>query len=396
VPKVFINYRVQDQVGYAALLDRALTERFGRSAVFYASRSIQPGEDFPHEIMKNLRESAVVLAVIGPNWLAASGRARRGRVGGEQDWVLREISEALSLGIRVIPVLVEGAPMPAEEKLPKGVATIARRQYLRLHHRSAERDIARLVAELRTLVPELCDQFPDADGSGRRSPEVADTRVHLFRLAEPIRTPCQIGIVTGTLHRVRCADIWVNSENVGMEMSRPTEFSISAIVRYWGARRDRAGRVVEDLIADDLAAKLPNQRPVVPGTAVVTGAGALTESNNVHHVIHVAAVQGEPGAGFRQIHDIGRCVTNALAEADRLAVAGGPQAQTILFPLLGTGVAGADLTPTVHSLLDAAIGYLAATPTTALRVVYFLAYTEVELAVLKKIMHSSPRLLPGA
>jgi hypothetical protein len=28
----------------------------------------------------------------------------------------------------------------------------------------------------------------------------------------------------------------------------------------------------------------------------VTGASALTASNNVHHVIHVAVVQGEPGS----------------------------------------------------------------------------------------------------
>ena len=122
-------------------------------------------------------------------------------------------------------------------------------------------------------------------------------------------------------------------------------------------------------------------RPVAPGTAVVTAAGRLAETHNVRYVIHVACVQGEPGAGFRQVRNVGDCVTNALRQADLLAAAG-QRASTVLIPVLGVGAGGGAVGPTVQVLLGAAIDYLMAYPGTALRAVYFLAYTDAEYAAL--------------
>jgi len=373
MPKVFINYRAQEQAGYAALLDRELAARFGANVVFRAPRSILPGDDFAREILGNLRTCAVLLAVIGPNWVAV-GRRPRPVLGGEADWVRREIAEALSLRIRVIPVLVDDASMPMEDELPDDIAALARCQYLRLNHRSIDTDLARVTRAVGRLVPQL------VDAAGRR--EVPYTEVRRYRLAGAAAVPAgRIGIVTGSILGVRCADVWVNSENTDMEMSRFSEFSVSGVIRYWGAERDRAGHVVTDVIADELTAAVGPHRPVLPGSAFVTGAGALSASNNVRYVIHVAAVQGEPGSGFRQVREVGRCVTSALGEADRLAGAG-RSAGTILVPLLGAGGAGADLTGTVHTLLAAAVNYLTGTPVTALSTVYFLGYTDREVAAL--------------
>src|SRR5262249_57208926 len=140
-----------------------------------------------------------------------------------------------------------------------------------------------------------------------------------------------------------------------------TEFSISGIIRYWGSIRDDTGRVRHDLIADELDAVVGENRPVAAGTAVVTSAGALTESNNVRYIIHVAAVQGEPGAGFRQVRNVGWCVTNALLRAEQLAQTDST-VRTILFPLLGAGVAGADAEGTAHTMLLAIVDYLTQPP----------------------------------
>jgi len=74
------------------LLDRELAERFGPDAVFRASRSIPPGADFTREILDSLRQCHVLLAVMGPGWLAAGRRA--GAHSGDVDWVHREIAEA--------------------------------------------------------------------------------------------------------------------------------------------------------------------------------------------------------------------------------------------------------------------------------------------------------------
>jgi O-acetyl-ADP-ribose deacetylase (regulator of RNase III) len=381
VPTIFINYRVHDQAGYAALLDRELARRFGPDAVFRASRSIRPGDDFVREILRNVRTASVLLAVIGPGWAEAG----RSKVNGTVDWVRLEIAEALMSGVRVIPILVEDANMPIEAELPDDIAALARCQYLRLHHRSIETGIAQVVTDLRRLVPQLRgDHDPHND--------VAESDVRRYRLSGAASS-CRIGLVSGSIRRVRFADVWVNSENTDMEMPRYAEFSVSSIIRYWGALRDHTGRVITDVIADELAERVGARRPVAAGAAFVTGSGWLAESHNVRYVIHVAAVQGVPGTGFRQVPDIGGCVTNALVEAERLTHAD-PPAHSILFPLLGTGVGGAAIRPTARALLDAAVDFITSRPDTSLRTIYFLAYTESELAEVEDVLREMPRMLP--
>src|SRR5262249_49765329 len=127
--------------------------------------------------------------------------------------------------------------------------------------------------------------------------------------------------------------------------------------------------------------------------AIVTGAGRLAETHNVQFVIHVAGVQGEPGAGFRQVRNVGDCVTNALDQADRLTRAG-QQASTVLIPVLGVGMGGGPIQPTVRLLLGAALDYLPATPDTARHAVYFLAYTETEHAAFTDAITTSRSLSP--
>jgi hypothetical protein len=385
VPAIFINYRAKEQAGYAALLDRELSERFGPDAVFRDTRSIRPGADFVDELLDGLRRCQVLLAVMGPDWLAA-GRRHQPSPDGEADWVQREIATALRAGIRVVPILVEDACLPRADDLPADIAALVRCQYLRLHHRSIDNDIDRLADEMIRLVPGL--------RIDRRHPHgLVDHEVRLYELSGPTLAT-RVGLITGPIRRVRCADVWVNSENTDMEMARTTEFSVSGIIRYWGARRDRSGRVVEDLVRDELMAAVGDRRPVAPGSAFVTGPGMLVETNNVRHVIHVAAVQGEPGTGFHQINDVGGCVTAALATAERLAGAG-EHARTILFPLLGTGTAGADLRRTADALLRGAIAHLDTNPRTALRVIYFLAYSGAELEAYESTLRVIPRLVPA-
>jgi O-acetyl-ADP-ribose deacetylase (regulator of RNase III) len=202
---------------------------------------------------------------------------------------------------------------------------------------------------------------------------------------------CLVGVRNGQIMRVRDVDIWVNSENTDMEMARFNEFSISGIIRYNGSRRDAGGHVVDDVIGDELARAVDGYRPVAPGTAFVTGPGALADTNSVRWVIHVAAAHGEPGAGFRQISHVGACVANALARAERLA-ADDDKVRTILFPVLGTGVARAPVTTTAAELVAAAADHIAATPRTRLRGVYFLGYTEQERAALTDALAAHPAL----
>jgi O-acetyl-ADP-ribose deacetylase (regulator of RNase III) len=248
------------------------------------------------------------------------------------------------------------------------------------------------------------DHLADAAAAGRRpsvssAPKPAPRRpVDMLSDTETIRyrvlvngnpTQCWVNIVTGDLRQVRGIDVWVNSENTRMQMSRFEEYSVSATIRFEGAIRDDAGHVVDDPIGTELAAKVPDRTPVAPATAIATRAGALTQSNAVRHIIHVASVHGEPGNGYRQILDVGRCVTTALAEAGRLD---DDLARTILFPLLGTGVGGADLHRTVVSLLGAAIDHLTTGSAGPISEISLLASTQPERDACLTIFNAHPRL----
>ncbi|XVV00173.1 TIR domain-containing protein [Actinosynnema sp. CA-248983] len=99
---VFVNYRNEDEPWVAALIDLYLSGRFGRGQVFRASRSVGPG-DFQPQLVRRVRDSSVLLAVIGRAWAdpAAGGR----RLRDPEDWVRREIEMAFESGVEVIPVL---------------------------------------------------------------------------------------------------------------------------------------------------------------------------------------------------------------------------------------------------------------------------------------------------
>lgn len=373
MPVVFVNYRVREEPGYATLLHRELLRHFGSDSVFLASQSIRAGDDYVREVFDRLRECSVLLAVIGPHWTADAGNDAF-------NWVHREIHEALTAGLRVVPVLIEDAELPKKSELPADIADLAWCQAVRLRHYSLNTDVAALVEELRRTVPALRQRSGAATTMAEGTP---------IRYTVP-GTRCRIGIVPGTIRRVGHIDVWVNSENTAMQMARHNEFSVSAIIRYWGAVRDLSGRIVTDVIADELSSIVGANRPVAPGTAIVTGSGTLTATNNVRRIIHVASVHGEPGAGFRQVRNIDQCVTNALVQAEQQAELD-PAVRTVLFPLLGTGTAvGADVESTAHRMVTTALDYMSTHPGTLLREVDFLGYTVEEFSLLRQVVDALP------
>jgi len=144
---VFINYRGTDTKAYGALVHTALAQRFGADLVFLDSESIGPGVDFEYLTLGQVRRAAALLALIGPDWLAADAAGLR-RIDDPQDWIRRELTAAFNAGVTVIPVLTDGATMPAALDLPADIANLSRCQFRRLRHREATHDLARLAAEL--------------------------------------------------------------------------------------------------------------------------------------------------------------------------------------------------------------------------------------------------------
>jgi O-acetyl-ADP-ribose deacetylase (regulator of RNase III) len=210
-----------------------------------------------------------------------------------------------------------------------------------------------------------------------------------YALTSAMGKPKQICLITGDLQNIRKKiDVWVSSENTDMEMSRHYERSISAIVRYHGAKRDSNGRVIDDIVAKELAEKVGHDKHVLPGTVIATGSGELLRTHGVKKIFHAAAVFGQIGKGYSPIADMGVCVRNALKLANEELKA--ENLRSILFPLMGTGTGRGALEPIVKQLIDAAIAYLEANPRCKIQEVYFLVWSQQELAACKNVLRQAP------
>jgi hypothetical protein len=96
----------------------------------------------------------VVLALIGDEWLTVVDRAGRRRIDDPNDFVRIEIEAALARGVRVIPILVDGARMPQPAELPDPLVPLVRRQALELSPARFDFDYSQLRTALdRTLNP---------------------------------------------------------------------------------------------------------------------------------------------------------------------------------------------------------------------------------------------------
>ena len=72
----------------------------------------------------------------------------RRRLDNPKDFVRIEICAALSRAIPVVPVLLEGAPMPEEDQLPEDMRMLVRRQAEFVEYRTFDADVDRLIKRL--------------------------------------------------------------------------------------------------------------------------------------------------------------------------------------------------------------------------------------------------------
>ncbi len=86
---------------------------------------IEPGADFVEKLESAVRQCEVLIALIGTRWAGEDARGKA-RIADSQDWVHVELATALRRGIKVIPVLLDGARMPAVENLPSDLQSLVR------------------------------------------------------------------------------------------------------------------------------------------------------------------------------------------------------------------------------------------------------------------------------
>ncbi|MFI7536050.1 TIR domain-containing protein [Streptosporangium sp. NPDC049376] len=156
--EVFVNYRTGDGDKSAVIIEQELNNRFGEGTVFRAGTSIKSGERYPAKLINGVKRSSVLLAVIGPNWI------HHPALHDEDDWVRREIVQALADGIPVIPLL-DGRRTERLKRgdLPKELAVLAEHQSLPMDlHQDVRSSLERLADRIVECVPSLGAPPPGA------------------------------------------------------------------------------------------------------------------------------------------------------------------------------------------------------------------------------------------
>jgi hypothetical protein len=194
MPSIFLSYRRADTGGYAGRLTDSLARHFGKGNVFQDLEAIVPGSDFTRAIDAAIAQCQVLVVLIGDTWLAERAADGSPRLEDPHDFVRLEIASGLRAATHVIPVLVEGAKMPAESALPDDLKPLARLQALELSDTRWEYDVDRLAKVVRA------------------SPGVASSRRRTYLLAGSAAAVLMLAVVAGYFasdHTPQIAGQWM-------------------------------------------------------------------------------------------------------------------------------------------------------------------------------------------
>src|SRR5215510_7013524 len=143
---IFISYRRQDSGDVTGRIYDRLVQHFGKEAIFKDVDSIPLGVDFREFLGDAVGKCNLLLAVVGRQWLNSQNESGARRLDDSRDFVRIEIESALQRDIPVIPLLVQGAGVPAENDMPSSMRALVYRNALSIrpdpdfHH-----DIDRLI-----------------------------------------------------------------------------------------------------------------------------------------------------------------------------------------------------------------------------------------------------------
>jgi len=115
--------------------------------------SIAVGTRWAEVIEQTLRSCHVAVILVGKHWLDIQPDGTR-RLDRDDDPTRAEISIALRLKLKIVPLLVAGAAMPDRGHLPAEIASVTEWQALRVDDDDFEHDATRLIRALETQLDE--------------------------------------------------------------------------------------------------------------------------------------------------------------------------------------------------------------------------------------------------
>lgn len=173
--KLVISYRRSDTAAIAGRIFDRLVARYGTGSVFMDIDSIPFGIDFREHINGVMADCDALIAIVGSHWLRqVEPIAPTGST--PIDFVQVEIEAALQRKIPVVPVLVDGAQMPAAEQLPESLRDFTFRNAAEV---STGRDFH---SQLDRLIRSMDQLLKRTDKRQRQLPFASFKQLHQRRL----------------------------------------------------------------------------------------------------------------------------------------------------------------------------------------------------------------------
>jgi uncharacterized protein YukJ len=153
---IFISYRREDLAHARLICDRIRGDaELKRATVFWDIDSLTAGKNYRDAIERAIGDSDAFIALVGPAWTE-----RVSELQGQDDVLRGEVAYALTRGVPVIPVIIEGARLPAKADLPSDIRPLADLQQLVLPHLYFEEGMQRLLDQLRGVAAQLTTTTP--------------------------------------------------------------------------------------------------------------------------------------------------------------------------------------------------------------------------------------------
>jgi formylglycine-generating enzyme required for sulfatase activity len=286
--KIFISYRREDSEGQARALSIELANYVGPNRVFMDVDSIALGRDFRQGLHESLGLCDAVLVLIGPEWLDIKDAAGRRRLDDPADFVRQEIATALKRNIPVTPVLLRGALMPDEERLPDDLKELHFRNGFELSHTRWRSDVRELAERLGLgeLVATSSSAAPAAKSGAR---PIERDRSLQFRRGQPPREAEAAGVEPGAprwLTRRRAlgasavalaaAASAVSLPYLGRLASRPAKPTLRAIALEFATVDEKGARLPAEktsasVFTEALGPGIGLDMALIPGGAFMMG-----------------------------------------------------------------------------------------------------------------------------
>jgi len=151
--RVFISYRRVDTAPEAGRLYDRFGLLLGKKNVFLDVGAIDAGEDFEEKIRAEINKADAILVLIGKRWMVPASSEDKPRLWNDHDHVRHEVRTGLQGKALVLPVLVDGAPMPDAALLPEDIADITKRNAPPLRSNTFDSDADVIARKALRLAP---------------------------------------------------------------------------------------------------------------------------------------------------------------------------------------------------------------------------------------------------